>query len=599
MPKPYAPLSLKNYTATLVPMPVPGIKSAKDAPLVCATFSERLVPYLLGLLEQYRWGDAFKGTALEVRQAQDVMEELRYILMSATDDCGAGEICRDYLPNSSIIEYAPQDPFTQPNYTPPGYTGPPFAIITNDVLAALFTLEAGDVVTGINGAPVTTPAVGQGLARFRVRVKGAGTIELHLITLPFGGMAMITTSTPLSLPLFVDLVRDVSLVPPANNVVNIQEIVFDDEGDHYVDVTFLPSFGQTVTFVGYGGGLRKVNLCGFEPMQGGGKSGSGASECAIELEDNVRLRINPADKCEWQQDCGDGVWTHFWSISDCGQPTITQPSPQGELQAGQCKVYNVTLQAKEKWIAPVPVGAGYTVEVFGAGGMTFPNVGFLWYCPDGGRNVLGACTGAYDYDVNTPIPAKPRGRVIYDVNGVFHDGYNTTTIIPAGTPLSDLIFQINDANLSDNQGNVFFSVRICAPVAGSFTPETLTLELTSEAGATKSTAQTTDATKLYKITLSGEAFVNFVNGAKCDHFYQTQTNWATHERLTLSGNSCGGTHPNTYIDTVEPAPYPDFVAGHTYVLYKQGTSAPFTFKFCDIAPYSDNSGALTVLVEQQ
>jgi len=74
--KKYKPEDIYNYTPVLRPMPVPGIGSICDEPLVTVTFSQALVPYLIGLLEIYRWPDRLEGTPEEVQTAVGVFQDL-------------------------------------------------------------------------------------------------------------------------------------------------------------------------------------------------------------------------------------------------------------------------------------------------------------------------------------------------------------------------------------------------------------------------------------------------------------------------------------------------------------------------------------------
>lgn len=87
MPRIIDPRIIHNYTPVLRAAPVPGIESATEAPIGCFKFSRKLVPYLLGLLEIYRWDDKLEGTETEVKTALGVFQELMLILMTG-DDCG-------------------------------------------------------------------------------------------------------------------------------------------------------------------------------------------------------------------------------------------------------------------------------------------------------------------------------------------------------------------------------------------------------------------------------------------------------------------------------------------------------------------------------
>lgn len=587
MPGSYHPLALKHYSATFKPQPAPKLKTPKDAPTGCFEFSTALVPYLLGLLEEYRWSDKLVGTDAEIAQALSVFEDLRYILMNPQDCAGIGQTCVDYQASHSMFTYSPQDPFTQPGYIPPGYIASPFDEVTSTVIAALTGLQLGDVITGYLSLPIHTPALGQGIARIHAEFKGKGTAEIHLLAIPKGGTALVVPDrevNPLTW-LWVTLDRDPFAVPASSVTAVITEIEFLTDKPHTIDIYFLPRFSSGVGLVGYGGGFRKLNLCGFEATN---KGGGNPSDCAWESEDDgMRLRINPANPCEWQQDCGDGVWGHFWSPDDCGKGTVTQPSGQGEMSPGQCKIFNVVLQGKEKWISPVPVGPGYSVEVSGSSGAWYPAVGPLWYCPNGGRFGLGNCSNVFDTDSGNPMPAKPRARLIFDHNGTFYDGYNTLTTIPINAPLSDLIFQMNDVNLTDNAGNVSFNVRICAPASGEFTPEDLVVNATTATPVTMT--QATSPTKVYKITLSGTAIVGVDSGTPLngDAFY----------RQGSAGGAYNTQDVQVWINGAAFPAIPSVETTHIYEINKQGDGTQWSF-FLHDAQYSDNSGSLAVRVEQ-
>lgn len=85
MPRPYYPLALWNYTPVLNAMPALPINSATEAPLVCVQFSAALVPYVLGLLEIYRWSDKFKGTQEEVNKSLGIIQD--FIVLLTEGNC--------------------------------------------------------------------------------------------------------------------------------------------------------------------------------------------------------------------------------------------------------------------------------------------------------------------------------------------------------------------------------------------------------------------------------------------------------------------------------------------------------------------------------
>ena len=95
MPLPYLPLLMKNYTPVLHPMPALTITEYDQCPAVCVRFSKELVPYLLGLLEIYRWEDKFSGTPEEVANSLGVIQDFVAALMEACVCC-----CDDNQPKT-------------------------------------------------------------------------------------------------------------------------------------------------------------------------------------------------------------------------------------------------------------------------------------------------------------------------------------------------------------------------------------------------------------------------------------------------------------------------------------------------------------------
>lgn len=99
--RPYHPLALHNYTPVLRSMPADEMPaSLTEAPTVCLEISEKLVPYVLGLLEIYRWPDKLSGTAEQVESALGVFQDLMYALM--TGNCLP--MVRDIRINSCNLE---------------------------------------------------------------------------------------------------------------------------------------------------------------------------------------------------------------------------------------------------------------------------------------------------------------------------------------------------------------------------------------------------------------------------------------------------------------------------------------------------------------
>lgn len=152
MPKPYLPYALTNYTPVLRPMPVPGISSFDEEPTVCLVMSEKLIPYILGLLEMYRWKDKLKGTPEEVETALGVFADLKAMLTE-------GGNCPAVIKNIRINECNLEVSYDGTSWLvvgsladcaiegPPGPPGPPGA-------------DGRDGVDGVNGVDGQDGAMG-------------------------------------------------------------------------------------------------------------------------------------------------------------------------------------------------------------------------------------------------------------------------------------------------------------------------------------------------------------------------------------------------------------------------------------------------------
>lgn len=85
MKRGFHPEALTNYTPVLNPMPAPLVASYDQEPAVCVHIAEALIPYLLGLLEIYRWSDRLTGTQAEIDNAIGVFQDLMQALI--VGDC--------------------------------------------------------------------------------------------------------------------------------------------------------------------------------------------------------------------------------------------------------------------------------------------------------------------------------------------------------------------------------------------------------------------------------------------------------------------------------------------------------------------------------
>jgi len=88
MPKAYLPELMWNYSPVIKPMPPLLMDDVCGDKQVCVSFACEFIPYLLGLLEIYRWPDRFTGTPEEQEHSAGLFRELMEVLAMAC--CGDG-----------------------------------------------------------------------------------------------------------------------------------------------------------------------------------------------------------------------------------------------------------------------------------------------------------------------------------------------------------------------------------------------------------------------------------------------------------------------------------------------------------------------------
>ena len=186
-------------------------------------------------------------------------------------DCESalGEDCIGYGLNAPFVDFAPQNPYTHPDYRPTGYNKPPFYIVRdNDTIYLALGYKVGDVMTDITNFLGNFPEIipTGGLPRIRVQVSGIGTIEFHILNVPLGSFAQIQVDGMLASLQYVDTNLDVTSSPIETTLEQVIEISLDTSGSHFVDLTFVPKLNDEIPFVNFGGGLRSIVLCGFDAI---------------------------------------------------------------------------------------------------------------------------------------------------------------------------------------------------------------------------------------------------------------------------------------------------------------------------------------------
>jgi len=193
-----------------------------------------------------------------------VLEGLAFVETPGNAPCVAATpedgFCTDYSTASSMITFAPQDPRINPEFVPEGYNVPPF----------YFQPGTTRIVTSLERIPNLLDGVPDvGFPRFRLSFVGEGVVELHLVSVVQGGLALITLDdNPLS-TLVMDTNRDLTSIPPETSDQLTCEVVVSGSGAHHIDCTFVPQFNDEAIPIRFGGGIEKFVLCG-EDIHGDG-----------------------------------------------------------------------------------------------------------------------------------------------------------------------------------------------------------------------------------------------------------------------------------------------------------------------------------------
>lgn len=523
---------------------------------------------LFELCKPYSWANDAAHSAVEVGKVwRAVYSQARAAWLNS--ECGNvpedGQ-CFENAPNSPLITWEPQNPFTQQFYVPTGYLLPPWTVVTSaDVGLIALGMLPGDVLTDITRFPpgsLPTVVPPGGLPRFRIAFEGteepAGiTVELHFVIFPAAGRALIIPDgNPIPPPAEVaDMNRDLLAVPPQTSIEVVIEKNFLGAGTHTCEVQMFPAVNDAVPYLYFGGALRKIVLCGKD-----------IPDAVAEFQVvNCVLQYRPNTGAAWQsildvKPCiDDGIQERL----DDGTLSGGQPPPDGTVAPSFCKVYFATLDGNGRWKLPIPVENNYTITVSDVRGATYDGFvgGLVWRCGDGKYFYLGGCVDQTATNAADPMPTTNHQRLIYTYDGTWHDGYNTAHTVSGLSGAADVEFLINDSTLSDNAGQLRFRVEVC-------NDQTFGLYGDAAAHATITTISALKWHVAYDVTYDGApAFQPYGNDTlyygriaplphtiTCVRWLITNmTGWTTdaeHVVFTANDNACGAaTH---YLNNTNP-----------------------------------------------
>ena len=261
--------------ATPVPVPVPDVLAP---PLKCLAVNEEYAKHVALAMERLTWHDAWAGAEADVQRGTQGFEHVISQLLDGPcleGDCDtpATGDCIEISPFHPAIEYWPNHPIINPTYTPAPYSAPPWR-----TGAGLPFLTGDDAVLdqqSLLDPLIITENWNIGVPSIRIHFEGAGEVDLTFVDAVQGGNVWLF---PDGNPLVgsrvdtnhIDIIDITTLDwlwdiiellggQPVNEVHH--SVKFDTSGPHTLTLWFVP-LGESFPFVGYGGGLRNIQLCG-------------------------------------------------------------------------------------------------------------------------------------------------------------------------------------------------------------------------------------------------------------------------------------------------------------------------------------------------
>jgi len=243
----------------------------------CVALREGQSAALQALIEAQRHRTRWYGDDLTQEQRTDWVDDVIARLQDGTCEAEQPEendACFEIGAYHPAIEYWPNHPILSPDYHPDNFSAPIW--ITG---AGSIGLTASDAI--INPLSIMTPVIltehwSIGLPSIRLHFSGAGEIDLKFIDAIQGGMVLIfPDGNPLvgnlislnhvdftditDLPSWIADILEFFAGGPVFEVDH--EFTFTTSGPHTLTMWFIP-LGDEPPFLGFGGGLRNIELCG-------------------------------------------------------------------------------------------------------------------------------------------------------------------------------------------------------------------------------------------------------------------------------------------------------------------------------------------------
>lgn len=244
----------------------------------CLTLKEGHIAALLELIQVQRWATRWYGEPLDQDVRDTWVDDICFRLVNdelCAEQPEGEPTCTTLEAFHPAIQYWVNHPIYQPGYHPLPYTQPSWILGGG---ATIGTTENDAVLNplALFGFADLEAILTAGVPSLTINFTGAGEVDIEFIQQVQGGMAWVfPDGNPLlgqvvdlefidvtDLASFEFLLTVIGLATGEQQSTTVHTVTFATPGPHTITCWFLPKGDVEPPFVGWGGGLRQVQLCG-------------------------------------------------------------------------------------------------------------------------------------------------------------------------------------------------------------------------------------------------------------------------------------------------------------------------------------------------
>jgi hypothetical protein len=224
-------------------------------------------------------------------QADDIIFDLIKGVHLPPDVDPEGD-CVEYLPSAPFIKFYPDNPYVGGDakdgwWNEAWYQWSDFFSLFPDwaedwiggAVGGLLEYQDTDVLCNIASLAYPTWGAffdaGGVFPKIEIKFSGTGQINVSLLSFPLGGKAIIELDNEPNVldiltggvldpaAFMIELNRDILSFPPQEYPLIVIPIEVTTSGEHTLYINFIPVVNDETTFLGFGGGIRSIEMCGF------------------------------------------------------------------------------------------------------------------------------------------------------------------------------------------------------------------------------------------------------------------------------------------------------------------------------------------------